>query len=60
MFDRLIQFYDVFEEFSSYILMFGKRIRESLETSITSHIRLHGDKNSLLGYGQYATEIFGN
>lgn len=50
MFDRLIQFYAVFEDFLPYVLMFGKRIRDYPETSITSHMRLHADKSSLSGY----------
>ncbi|KAF2808303.1 uncharacterized protein BDZ99DRAFT_51628 [Mytilinidion resinicola] len=50
MFDRLVQFCNVFEEFSTYLLQFGRRIRDAPETSITSHMRLHTDKSSVFGY----------
>ena len=57
MFDRLIQFYDVFEEFFPYVFVFGKRIRDPPETSITSHMRWHTNKSSVSGYGLYIINI---
>jgi hypothetical protein len=53
MFGRLIQFYGVFEDFLPYVLVLGKRIRDTFETSVTSHMRLHADQDLLLGYGPY-------
>ncbi|KAF2685428.1 hypothetical protein K458DRAFT_430937 [Lentithecium fluviatile CBS 122367] len=50
MFDRLVQFCNVFEEFSTYVLQFGRRIRDAPETSTTSHMRLHTDKSLDFGY----------
>lgn len=50
MFNRLIQFYDVFDEFFPYVLGFGKRIRDPPETSITSHMRWHTNKSLVIGY----------
>jgi len=57
MFNRLIQFYDVFDEFFPYVLVFGKRIRDPPETSITSHMRWHTNKSSVIGYGLYIIDI---
>lgn len=51
MFHRLMQHYHVFEEFSTYVVRLGKKIRDPVETNVTSHMRLHMDKNVLSGYG---------
>ncbi|KAH7110534.1 hypothetical protein B0J11DRAFT_620056 [Dendryphion nanum] len=50
MFNRLVQFCNVLEEFSTYVLRFGRKVRDSPETSIASHLRLHTSGGLFVGY----------
>ncbi|KAH7083626.1 hypothetical protein FB567DRAFT_581167, partial [Paraphoma chrysanthemicola] len=50
MFNRLVQYCNAFDEFSAYLLQFGKRIRDAPEIGLTSHLRLHTAKTSVIDY----------
>lgn len=50
MFDRVVQFCKAFEEFSTCVLQFGRRIQDAPEMSLTSHMRLHTNRSSVIGF----------